>query len=269
VRELEQERQLDREAKEVAWIYHPVLKQDEIQEAPEDVVPDERLSTPEIQADLTLPGPPILLLRGGTGGKGNAFFQRPDNKIPKVATSGREGETAMLELELKLLADIGLVGFPNAGKSTLLRAISNSKTKVGNWAFTTLNPWIGTISYGVEAKQFTVADIPGLIAGSSEDKGMGLEFLRHVERARGLAFVLDLSRPKPWQDLEVLHQELDFYGHDIQDKQSIIIANKADTEHARSQFLELQKRGVNAIPISALRSEGMDTVVDAMANIVF
>jgi hypothetical protein len=168
---------------------------------------------------------PILLAAGAVGGLGNSHFVSRTNGRPKLATKGEAGMKLDLELELKLLADVGLVGLPNAGKSTLLRAITNSRARVGNWAFTTLSPNIGTVvldnhsgrpliqsaSGRTPCTSFTIADIPGLIEGAHLDRGLGLGFLRHIERARVLSFVIDLSAGDAVQTLRGLWRELDEY----------------------------------------------------------
>jgi GTPase len=179
-----------------------------------------------ISLDLDKPSPvPILLAAGAVGGKGNPHFATKDEPKPKIATKGELGVRIKLSLELKLLADVGLVGLPNAGKSTLLRAISNSKTRIGDWAFTTLSPSIGTvildshigrplIRSGTDSQprtSFTVADIPGLVEDAHLDKGLGLGFLRHVERARVLAFVIDLSKGDAVKALQDLWKEVSEY----------------------------------------------------------
>ncbi|KAI5778628.1 P-loop containing nucleoside triphosphate hydrolase protein [Geopyxis carbonaria] len=171
-----------------------------------------------VHLDLATPtASPILLLPGSPGGLGNPHFCTPANRRPKFATKGNKGARMTLQLELKVLADVGLVGLPNAGKSSFLRAVSGRRARVGEWAFTTLTPNIGTIVLDHAAaadparERFTIADIPGLIADAHLDKGLGLGFLRHIERARVLAFVLDLSRPDPVADLQSLWAEVRAY----------------------------------------------------------
>lgn len=303
------------------------------------------LSTPQAQ--------PQLLVSGAIGGHGNPHFLSSAHYKPKFATRGSLGATVTLELELKLLADVGLVGLPNAGKSTLLRGLTSSRARVGDWAFTTLAPNVGTVvlddfkssptrrkltvkATGEQRTNFTIADIPGLIAGASQDKGLGLGFLRHIERARVLAFVVDLSKGDPvdalrglWKELrayEMLRQpgrvavaeilggdgmpvvleaqdpdeqdgfeELQGVGMPPQDLEAsqisrkpwFVVAGKADVEDTRASFAQLAAylkglRGppdaqslvgawqgeVRAIPVSALRKEGMERVIDRMIDLL-
>ena len=188
---------------------------------------------------------PLLLAAGGIGGLGNPHFASQDNTRPKIATRGELGVKVRLELELKLLADVGLVGLPNAGKSTLLRSITNSRTRVGNWAFTTLEPKIGTVILddhtgrprvrsltpeGDPRTSFTVADIPGLVEGAHLDRGLGLGFLRHIERARILAFVIDLSAGDAVTALQNLWKEVGEYER-LRSEQT-----NEETEHRLVEF---------------------------------
>ncbi|CCG84978.1 protein of unknown function [Taphrina deformans PYCC 5710] len=180
---------------------------------------------------------PFLLCRGGLGGFGNTFFLTADNRAPRFASRGLVGEERYFELELKTLADIGLVGLPNAGKSTFLGAISNAKPRVADWAFTTLTPYLGTISDNEGS--FTVADIPGIIHGASENRGLGHDFLRHIERAGILAFVIDLSGT-PVEDYLTLRAELEAYSPGLETRQAIIIGNKADLDGTMDGLRELR-----------------------------
>lgn len=201
----------------------------------------------KIKLDLDRPTPanePILLCRGGTGGLGNTFFLTADNRAPRFASRGLPGQEKYFELELKTLADVGLVGLPNAGKSTFLGAISNARPRVANWAFTTLSPFLGTIS-SPDGGQFTVADIPGIIEGAAQNRGLGHGFLRHIERAEILAFVIDLSGT-PADDYCTLRSELHAYKAGLQDRQSVIIANKADLKETETGLQEL-RRAVDTI----------------------
>lgn len=211
--------------------------------------------------DLTDPSDPIELLGGGFGGLGNMHFQTSDLRSPRFSRRGRPGIEQTFVFELKLLADVGLVGLPNAGKSTLLRAISAARPRVGHWEFTTLAPSIGTISMGLGSPQFTVADIPGIIEGASNDKGLGLGFLRHIERSNGIAFVVALDRPDPLRDLEILMNEL---GSRLQGKKCLVIATKADVPEAKNAYGALKSglpEGYGIIPCSSHESGNIDTVI--------
>lgn len=258
VRQLEMpERMLPREDQNDrgVWVHFPRyeednLESDRLRDAEKTLRKQQRSLMPSkargikeksaILLDLDAPtsaNNPHLLCRGGIGGFGNTFFLTADNRAPRFASRGLAGEQKYFELELKTLADVGLVGLPNAGKSTFLGAISNAKPRVANWAFTTLSPYLGTISYA-EGK-FTVADIPGIIEGASQNKGLGHGFLRHIERAEILAFVIDLSGD-PVNDYKTLRSELKAYSAGLEDRQSVIIANKADLEGTQEALVDLR-----------------------------
>ena len=187
------------------------------------------VETSEVLADLIYEGDRELVARGGSGGIGNAIFkvQIDKDSEPIEATSGEKGEERTIALEMKTIADVGLVGFPNAGKSTLLRALSNATPKVAAYPFTTLRPHIGRIEYK-DQSQIAVADIPGLIEGAHENKGLGHSFLRHVERCSSLVFVVDLSEEMPDQAIEILSRELDLYKSGLSKLPSLVVANKID-----------------------------------------
>lgn len=200
-----------------------------------------RMAAEKILLDLSSPTPaskPHLLCRGGVGGFGNTFFQTAENRAPRFASRGQSGEHKYFALELKTLADVGLVGLPNAGKSTFLGAISNARPRVADWAFTTLSPYLGTITYMDE--RFTVADIPGIIRGASQNKGLGHGFLRHIERADILAMVIDLSNA-PVEDYATLRAELKAHSAGLETRQSIIIANKADLPETEQALHDLRQ----------------------------
>ncbi|KAK9476812.1 GTP1/OBG domain-containing protein [Lipomyces japonicus] len=229
----------------------------ERQEEIEDAIPPDGI-------DLNREGPPVLLLKGGRGGLGNRHFHTPDIRNPRFATTGRAGITTIFKFELKLLADIGLIGMPNAGKSTILRAISNARPRVGHWAFTTLTPSVGTIQLDVATadRSFTVADIPGIIAGASLNRGMGSDFLRHVERAGSYAIIVGLDSTDPISDLQILVAELG--EKRMENKNVLVVASKADLPGAQDKFIRLQeyvsRQGWKSLPVSA-QNKGQDVEI--------
>ncbi|KAJ2776029.1 GTPase of the mitochondrial inner membrane that associates with the large ribosomal subunit [Coemansia javaensis] len=187
-----------------------------------------RLANPRpLSADLAEHGQRVLVAQGGLGGPGNPHFVSPTERQPHYALRGLPGEARELELELKTIADVGLVGMPNAGKSTLLRAVSNAHPAVAPYPFTTLNPYIGTVPFR-DTFQMTVADIPGLVPGAHRNVGLGHAFLRHVVRSRVLVYVVDLAREAPWADLAALQRELDLYHAGLARRPALVLANKAD-----------------------------------------
>lgn len=211
---------------------------------------------------------PVLLIKGGKGGMGNMHFLTKDIRNPKFCKMGRQGLTKFFLLELKLIADLGLVGLPNAGKSTLLRAISKARPRVGHWEFTTLQPTIGTIFTSIDRDPFTVADIPGIIKGASENKGMGLDFLRHIERSGGLVFVVSLESKNPIQDLSILIDEVG--PKRMSNKKILVVATKADLEKSVDKYNDLrnyaESLGWKIVPVCALRSENIEKCIKVMSE---
>lgn len=225
---------------------------------------------PLIGLDLDKPTTkPLLLLKGGKGGLGNMHFLTKDIRNPRFATRGRDGLTEFFLLELKLIADLGLVGLPNAGKSTLLRAISRATPRVGHWEFTTLQPTVGTIFTSIDREPFTVADIPGIIKGASENKGMGLDFLRHIERSGGLVFVVSLESKNSIQDLETLLEEVG--PKRMENKKVLVVATKADLTENGQTYNELRnyvdERGWKIVPICAIKQQNIDKCIALMREI--
>ncbi|CAG8441843.1 11857_t:CDS:2 [Diversispora eburnea] len=186
--------------------------------------------------DIILPIP--LVSHGGEGGKGNPHFATNVNRSPTYASKGKPGEIRYLELEVKTIADVGLVGLPNAGKSTFLTAVSNAHPKIASYPFTTLNPYIGTVDY-FDKYQITIADIPGLIKGAHKNIGLGHSFLRHVERSKVLVYVIDLVTNEPWEDWKTLINELEQYNEGLTRRPSLIVANKADVTEKAKKNLKL------------------------------
>ncbi|XP_077587944.1 mitochondrial ribosome-associated GTPase 2 [Stigmatopora nigra] len=211
--------------------------------------------------DLSENGQVFQAVFGGEGGKGNRFFLSNENRAPLTATRGIEGQERVVHLELRTMAHAGLVGFPNAGKSSLLRAISNARPAVAAYPFTTLNPHVGIVKYR-DHEQVAVADIPGIIQGAHLNRGLGLSFLRHIERCRFLLFVLDLSSPEPWTQLQNLHHELDQYDPCLSQRPHAIVANKIDLPQAQEN-LESLKRYVTKriIPVSAMTGQNTEELI--------
>jgi len=220
--------------------------------------------------DLVHGGDEYVVAYGGKGGRGNGEFATPTNQAPRYAEPGTRGEERELLLELKLLADVGLVGFPNAGKSTLISVISAAKPKIADYPFTTLTPNLGLVRYG-EGKSFVVADIPGLIEGAHEGKGLGIQFLRHIERTRVLVFLVDAMSPDPSHDYHILLNELSSYNASLKKKKKIVALTKIDTLHG-SERKRLAKikfgRGVPTVPISAVAGSGLQELLDAMWSVL-
>ncbi|MBP9212880.1 MAG: GTPase ObgE [Bacteroidetes bacterium] len=226
--------------------------------------------TGEIVADITEEGQELVIAKGGRGGKGNWVFRSPTNQAPRVCTPGEPGEEYHLELELKLLADIGLVGFPNAGKSTLISTISAAKPKIADYPFTTLVPNLGMV-YFQESKSFVVADIPGLIEGAHEGKGLGIQFLKHIERTKALLYLIDCTSDDIKRDLKVLKNELKQFSETLPKKKSIIAITKLDIadEDLRKELKKLKfPKGVAVHFISAATNDGIADLVESMWKMV-
>jgi GTP-binding protein len=210
--------------------------------------------THDVLGDLTAPHQELIVARGGVAGKGNARFATSTNQAPRMATNGLPGERHTLDLELKLIADVGLVGLPNAGKSTLLAATTAARPKIADYAFTTLQPNLGVVDldYGTS---FVMADIPGLIEGASHGKGLGHEFLRHIERTRVLIHVIDGSQPNVLDHVRTINDELVAFGHGLSEKPQIVAFNKIDLIEAQQHWPNVQAAlktaGVEAMVISA------------------
>ncbi|MCB1119037.1 MAG: GTPase ObgE [Chlamydiia bacterium] len=198
----------------------------------------------EILADLTEEGQQFLICRGGKGGKGNDHFKSPTNRAPAICTPGKPGEEKTVECELKLIADVGLVGFPNAGKSTLITQLADVKVKIAPYPFTTLYPNLGVIHNDDYTKIF-IADIPGIIEGAHDNRGLGLEFLRHIERTKLLLFVLDASGidgRTPLEDYQVLSNELTSYNPALLERPYLVILNKIDTPESATHLAHFHKK---------------------------
>ncbi|MBQ7665215.1 MAG: GTPase ObgE [Synergistaceae bacterium] len=223
-----------------------------------------------ILADLVVPGQRFIAAHGGKGGRGNSHFASSSRRAPRFAEKGDAGEERKLNLELKLIADVGLAGFPNAGKSSILSAISGAKPKIAGYPFTTLSPNLGVLA--VDDAQVVIADLPGLIEGAHEGKGLGLQFLRHAERTRILLHVIDLSQNNPVETFHALINEFKEYGADLASRPCIVIGNKIDIEgtEENSRFLEeeAQKLSLRYMKVSALTGENIPELIKAVAQLV-
>jgi GTPase len=220
--------------------------------------------TGELMADLVTPGEEVILLKGGAGGRGNARFASSTNQAPRIAERGEPGEERWLTLELKLIADVGIVGVPNAGKSTLLSVVSAARPKIADYPFTTLQPNLGVVEAG-EAETMVWADIPGLIEGAAEGVGLGHDFLRHVERTRVLIHLLDGAASDPLEDWAMINQELALYATHMEDKPQIVVLNKMDLPDAVAwEPLIAERIAAEGLPfhaISAATGEGVRELV--------
>jgi len=224
--------------------------------------------TGEILEDLIFDGQQFVAAKGGRGGRGNARFATPTLRTPRYAEKGEKGEERYLKLELKLLADVGLIGYPNVGKSTLLSRISSAKPKIASYPFTTLIPNLGVVEREGE-KPFVVADIPGLIEGAQKGVGLGLRFLRHIERTRLLIHILDSSQDplrNPIQDFNVINKELCAYHPNLSEKPQIVVLNKIDIPSVREKATllekEFEKIEKKLYKISAKTGEGIDELIE-------
>jgi GTP-binding protein len=232
-------------------------------------------------ADLRKPGQRVLVAQGGKGGRGNQHFAKPWHQAPREKEEGEAGEERRLKLELKLLADVGLIGFPNAGKSTLISVISAARPKIANYPFTTLEPNLGVVNadggtggHGTElGRTFVVADLPGLIEGASEGAGLGIRFLKHVERTRLLAHLIDTSdmaEMDPVKAFEIIEGELGAFSETMLDKPMIVVATKLDATTDHSKLEELRafcsKKGLEFHVVSAPTGNGVRELVRAMAD---
>ena len=214
---------------------------------------------------------PVIVAKGGNGGWGNRHFATPTRQVPRFAKNGTPGEELDVTLELKLLADVGLIGFPNVGKSTLISVVSEAKPKIANYHFTTLTPVLGVVR-AAEGASFVMADIPGLIKGAGEGVGLGHEFLRHVERCRLLLHVIDASGSEgrnPIDDFNTINSELVSFSNELKDRPQIVVANKCDLcEEGRIEELKayFEGKGYKFFPVMAAIAEGTDALVKCVAE---
>lgn len=224
-----------------------------------------------VVADLKGKEDKVIVAYGGRGGRGNTAFKTQSNPAPNFSEKGEPGEVKFLKVELKLLADVGLVGLPSVGKSTLISQVSKSKPKIAAYHFTTLTPNLG-VCKSSDGRSFVMADLPGLIEGASHGEGLGDRFLRHIERTKVIAHVIDMSGFEgrdPYEDYQVIQNELKSFSEKLIEKPQIIIANKMDLESASNHLVEFQKKVKSPIyPISAMNQEGLDSVLTALADLL-
>jgi len=222
-------------------------------------------------ADIVEPGQSVIVAKGGVGGFGNVHFKSSVNQAPTEHTPGGPAEERRLRLELKTIADAGLLGFPNAGKSSLLTVLSSATPKIASYPFTTINPIVGTIIYDDYAK-VRMADVPGIIEGAAKGVGLGLAFLKHLERSKVLVYVIDMAgtdNREPWTDYEVLKREIDEYSAELAARPSLVVANKLDNPVARENLPRFVKEtGVEPIVISCETREGIDVFKAKLREIV-
>ena len=223
--------------------------------------------TKQILSDLTDASSSYIAAKGGNGGFGNARFKTQRQTAPRFANDGQKGKKIKIELELKVLADVGLVGFPNVGKSTFISRISNARPKIADYPFTTLTPNLGIIKYG-DFKSFVMADIPGLLKGASLGKGLGSQFLRHIERTKVLVYMIDSLSKDIKKDYKILKNELKKHNPTLIDRPSILLITKFDLHLNEIKFNQIKNFKINRIPISAVNGYNLNTAIKLIAELV-
>ena len=222
-------------------------------------------------ADITEAGQTVIVAKGGPGGFGNCHFKSSVNQVPTEHTLGGEPEERKLILEIKTIADAGLLGFPNAGKSSILSMVSSATPKIASYPFTTLNPIVGQIEYR-DFAQVTMADVPGIIEGAARGVGLGIDFLRHLERARVLVYVIDMAgtdNREPWKDYKVLSKEISEYNQELAERPSLVVANKMDEDAAVENLPRfIKETGVTPIQVNCVDGSGLDILKDELRKIV-
>tara|TARA_B100000401_G_C52736280_1_gene686056 strand:- start:209 stop:1183 length:975 start_codon:yes stop_codon:yes gene_type:complete len=224
-------------------------------------------NTNQVIADLVNDGETFLIARGGNGGFGNARFKTQKITAPRVANQGEQGEFKKLELELKVLADVGLVGFPNAGKSTFISTVSNAKPKIADYPFTTLVPNLGIVKYA-DYKSFVIADIPGLIKDASKGKGLGSIFLKHIERTKILIYMIDINDEDYEKSFETLYNELKSHDKNLVKKPSLIFLTKMDTVDSDQYDIKKALNKFKILSISSVNRDGVENAVHSIANLI-
>jgi len=226
------------------------------------------VETNQLIADLTTPYQRVVVAKGGRGGRGNTHFVTPTNQSPRIAEKGEEGEAKWIRLELHLLADVGIIGLPNVGKSTLLSRVSSAHPKIAPYPFTTIHPVLGVVRAG-EFESFVMADIPGLIEGAHQGSGLGISFLRHIRRCRLLLHLLDASRDDLLADYNVVNNELKLYDEKLGEYPQIVAINKIDLlspEELRKKVKKLREKGIEPFLISALKGDGLQKLIYEINN---
>lgn len=233
-----------------------------------------KVNSDEVLYDLTTDKQQVVICKGGRGGLGNDHFKSPTNRAPNTCTLGTDGESCEIELELKLIADVGLVGFPNAGKSTLISALADVKVKIAPYPFTTLQPNLGFIQNEDYSRIF-IADIPGIIEGAHSNRGLGFEFLRHIERTKLLVYILDASGidgRNPTDDFAVLRSEISAYNPEMLERPYLVALNKIDTEESKEHLKKFYKKykldKSRVFEISAERGDGLEEFEDKIREVV-
>ena len=221
-------------------------------------------NTSKVEADLVIEGEEFVACPGGKGGKGNARFKTATRQTPRHAQKGIPGEKRNFTIELKVLADVGLVGLPNAGKSTLLAAVSSARPKIADYPFTTLQPHLGIVKYG-EYQSFVMADIPGLIEGASEGKGLGHQFLKHIERTKLLLFLIDTMESDPADTYELLQQELLSHNPDLSKRKHIIVRTKIDTKADHTDWTKMENE---YLEISSVSGAGIPELIKRIGKLL-
>lgn len=245
----------------------------DLSKEPAEETSADNLKKGELVADLTTQGQQFVLCKGGRGGLGNRNFATARRQTPRFAQPGEPGTEGEYLFELRIMAEVGLVGYPNAGKSTLLTAISKARPKVAAYPFTTLHPQIGIVEYASDFKRLTVCDVPGLIEGAHQNVGLGHEFLRHIERCKVLVLLLDMASTDgraPWDDYKQLLKELELYDPALLEKERLVVANKMDEVIAEKNLKQFKKKikKVSPLPISAAFDQAVDKFKDTIREAV-